>query len=273
MGANFIRFSDGQVAGRVVEEHVLAARIRGVDARRVLRGVPAVDGGVVLHAGIAAVPGGVGDLAQQVARLEGLRPGRPSFTARVLKSPSRTHGVHEVVGHAHGVVGVLEEDGRVGLGVRTAAVVAVLDQRPGLGFFLLLALDEVDDVRMVDVEDDHLGGAARLAAGLDDAGEGVEALHEAERAAGGAAAGERSRWRSAAATGCVPVPEPHLNSMPSVLASVRMESSESCTELMKQAEHCGLRVADGAEFDFCCDCGSSASSARRSWARCGRSPR
>src|SRR5664279_4543182 len=39
----------------------------------------------------------------------------------------------------------------------------------------------------------------------------------------------------------VPVPEPHLNSMPSVLASVRMLSSESCTELMKHAEHCGLR--------------------------------
>src|SRR6185437_10500659 len=39
----------------------------------------------------------------------------------------------------------------------------------------------------------------------------------------------------------VPVPDPHLKSMPSVLASVRMESSESLTELMKQAEHCGLR--------------------------------
>src|SRR2546423_1130224 len=38
----------------------------------------------------------------------------------------------------------------------------------------------------------------------------------------------------------VPVPEPHLKSMPSVLARVRMESSESFTELMKQAEHCGL---------------------------------
>ncbi len=38
----------------------------------------------------------------------------------------------------------------------------------------------------------------------------------------------------------VPVPEPHLNSMPSVLASVRIESSESSTELMKQAEHCGF---------------------------------
>src|SRR6476469_10144075 len=37
----------------------------------------------------------------------------------------------------------------------------------------------------------------------------------------------------------VPVPDPHLKSMPSVLARVRIESRESCTELMKQAEHCG----------------------------------
>src|SRR6202162_1263251 len=37
----------------------------------------------------------------------------------------------------------------------------------------------------------------------------------------------------------VPVPDPHLKSMPSVLARVRIESSESFTELMKQAEHCG----------------------------------
>src|SRR6185436_989223 len=37
----------------------------------------------------------------------------------------------------------------------------------------------------------------------------------------------------------VPVPEPNLNSIPSVLASVRIESIVSLTELMKQAEHCG----------------------------------
>src|SRR5581483_287058 len=37
----------------------------------------------------------------------------------------------------------------------------------------------------------------------------------------------------------VPVPEPHLNSMPSVFARSRMDSSESFTELMKHAEHCG----------------------------------
>src|SRR4029077_18304897 len=38
----------------------------------------------------------------------------------------------------------------------------------------------------------------------------------------------------------VPVPLPHLNNMPSVLARVRIESRESLTELMKQAEHWGL---------------------------------
>src|SRR5229473_3566360 len=38
----------------------------------------------------------------------------------------------------------------------------------------------------------------------------------------------------------VPVPLPHLKSMPSVFARVRMESNESFTELMKQAEHWGV---------------------------------
>ena len=70
----------------------------------------------------------------------------------------------------------------------------------------------------------------------------------------------------------VPVPDPHLKSMPSVLARVRMESSESWTELMKQAEHCGVlypvrRTRRAGPAD------SSASSARRSWARCDRSRR
>src|SRR5512142_2511939 len=37
-----------------------------------------------------------------------------------------------------------------------------------------------------------------------------------------------------------PVPEPYLKSIPSVFASVRIESIESFTELMKQAEHCGF---------------------------------
>src|SRR5215469_12303747 len=38
----------------------------------------------------------------------------------------------------------------------------------------------------------------------------------------------------------LPVPEPHLKSMPSVLARSRIEVIVSSTELMKHAEHCGF---------------------------------
>src|SRR4030081_792789 len=37
----------------------------------------------------------------------------------------------------------------------------------------------------------------------------------------------------------VPVSDPNLNNMPSVRASVKIESIVSWTELMKHAEHCG----------------------------------
>ena len=61
-----------QVAGRIVQEHVFRARVRSVDARRVLARVPAVHRGVELHAGIAALVRGFGDLPHQVARLVAL---------------------------------------------------------------------------------------------------------------------------------------------------------------------------------------------------------
>ena len=37
-----------------------------------------------------------------------------------------------------------------------------------------------------------------------------------------------------------PAPEPYLKSMPSVTARLRMLLKSSLTELIKQAEHCGL---------------------------------
>ncbi len=178
-----------KVAGRVVEEHVLGAGIGRVDAAGVLAGVPAIDGGVVLHAGVAAEPGGFGDLVHDVAGAV-LLDGRAGLDGAGGEGGVGLDRGHELVGDADGVVGVLEEDGAVGFGVRTGAVIAGGHERVGLGLFLLLALDKVDDVGMIDVKDDHLGGTAGLAAGLDDAGEGVEAAHEGERARSGASARE-----------------------------------------------------------------------------------
>src|SRR5205823_11176443 len=74
-----------------------------------------------------------------------------------------------------------------------------LDQCPGLALLLDLAVDELDDVRMVGIEDHHLGRPASLAAGLDHAGEGVKALHKGDRAGCRAAAREEltrgTKWR------------------------------------------------------------------------------
>ena len=52
------------------------------------------------------------------------------------------HRLHEFVGGAHGVVGVLEEDRAVRFAVERG-IVARIDQRVGLLLFLRLAPDEL----------------------------------------------------------------------------------------------------------------------------------
>jgi hypothetical protein len=98
-----------QVARRIVQEHVFRARIRSIDARRVFRGMPAVDGRVVLHARIAAVPRGIRNLVKQIARahLFGRLPVR-----HVARPPVAVffRRAHEVVCHAHRMIRVLEEN-------------------------------------------------------------------------------------------------------------------------------------------------------------------
>src|SRR5439155_9601896 len=69
-------------------------------------------------------------------------------------------------------------------------VVAGLLEYARLLLFARLAPDELLDVRVVDVEDDHLRGAPRLAAGLDRAGGGVGAAHEGHGPGRVAALGE-----------------------------------------------------------------------------------
>ena len=102
-----------QIARRVVEEHVLRARVRGVDASQFRAGVPVVDRRVVLHAGIRGVPGRFGDAVPQRPRAH-----RPGDLARgavgELPLPVGLDGLQERVGDAHRVVGVLARDREVG---------------------------------------------------------------------------------------------------------------------------------------------------------------
>ena len=175
-----------QVARRVVEEHVLAARIAGVDRPAVRAGVPAVDGRVELHAGVAAEPRPLGNLPNEVPGVVrgtivpgiGHPAGRPLAIA--------VDGVHEVVTEPNREVGVLEHDRAVRFAIEVGFVLARSDQCAGLLLFLRLALDELQHVGMPVLQALHLGGPAGLAPRLHHRGDLVVDPHERQRSRRGA---------------------------------------------------------------------------------------
>ena len=99
------------------------------------------------------------------------------------------HRPDELVADPHRVVGVLAGDGLVGLAVEVGGV-AGGDEGPDLLLLALLPVDELLDVGMVDVEDDHLGGPPGGASRLDGAGRPVADLQEGHHPGGAAPAGE-----------------------------------------------------------------------------------
>ncbi len=105
-----------QVAGGVVQEHVLGARIARVDGAARRAGVPLVDGGIELNAGVGAGPGGGVDLLPEFAGLQ--RPRNAAIrAAHQVPGAVLLQGLHEFVGHAHGVVGVHAPHGVIALAI------------------------------------------------------------------------------------------------------------------------------------------------------------
>ena len=131
----------GEIAGRVVEEHVFGARIGRADRPRLGAGVPVVDGGVILQARIGGGPGGVADLLPQVARLHGLRDFAVE-AAREIPLAVVLDRVQEGVGQAHRIVRVLARDGEIGLRLPVGVVGVEFERRIALAGELDDALDD-----------------------------------------------------------------------------------------------------------------------------------
>ena len=152
---------------------------------RVRQRVPGVDRRVVLDARVGALPRRLRDLVQQLRAPSRLDDGAVGARGEVPVA-ARLGRLHERVGHAHRVVRVLVLDrGPVGRVERHVVAGRLEDAR--LLLLVRLAPDELLDVGVVDVEDDHLRRAPRLAARLDRAGGRVGAAHERDRAGGVAA--------------------------------------------------------------------------------------
>ena len=122
----------GQVAGRVIQEHVFGAGVAGVDGAVFGAGVPVVDGGVELDARIRAGPGGAVHLRPEVLGAELLR-GLAVDAALQLPVAVHFQGAHEGIGHAHRVVGVHAAHSVVGLAVPGGVVALQVAGEVALG--------------------------------------------------------------------------------------------------------------------------------------------
>ena len=183
---NFMRFSDARLQAESSTCMYSGTRIARVDPPAVRARVPVVDDRVVLDARVGAAPGGFRDLAHELARRDGLTHRTARDPRGRLPDGVVLDGLHECVVDANRVVRVLVLDREEAVAVDRHVEPGVA-QRGGLVLLLGLAPDELADVRVVDVEHDHLRCAARLAARLDRAGPRVGAAHEGDRAGGRAA--------------------------------------------------------------------------------------
>ena len=176
----------GEVTRRVVEEDELAARVGREDPVRRLAGVPLVDRVVELQPRIGALPGRLGHLHPQLARVEAIDHLARGALGR-LPGAVLVDGRHETVLDAHRVVRVLPGDRAVRVAVEVSRI-AGGDQRLDLLLLARLPLHEVADLGMIRVDNDHLGRSPGDAARLGRARGAVEHLEEAHQPAGGAAA-------------------------------------------------------------------------------------
>ena len=96
---------------------------------------------------------------------------------------------HEFIAYTHAHIFVLIHDRAVRIAV-VAAVVALLDKRPCLLFFLLFGVDELFNVRVPIFERVHLRGSPRFAAALHHVRNLVVNFQERERSTGFAAAAQ-----------------------------------------------------------------------------------
>ncbi len=157
---------------------ILTARVTGRYATGVRRRVPTVDGGIELDAGIGTFPGSFSHLSKQVPSPDRLKNGSVGYGPQIPFIVGH-YGLHELVGNPNRVVGVLIHD-RMAVHTVETHVEASLLKSTDLSFLAGLAPDELLDVRMADVEDDHLGGPPGSTSTLDSACRGISTPHKTD---------------------------------------------------------------------------------------------
>ena len=98
--------------------------------------MPPVDRGIELHPRVTALPGRFCDFPHQITGAE------PILGLAVVHRfgppvPVLNYGLHEVVARTHRVIGVLEEDGRIGIAIERRVITG---RNQGMSFLLFTGL-------------------------------------------------------------------------------------------------------------------------------------
>ena len=171
-----------QVTCRVVQEHVFGAGVGGPDAATFGAGMPLIDGGVVLGTRVRTTPCCVRNLVPDFFGGNALHY---SFIAAGGQFPVLALGqlVKKIICHTDGIVGVLPRHSTIGFSFIVTGV-ARCNKGPHFLFLLHFPVDELHDLRMIQIETDHLGSSACGATRLDRTRRPVTYLEEAHQTAG-----------------------------------------------------------------------------------------
>ncbi len=152
-----------------------------MDRRRAGARVPIVDCRMELDTGIAAEPCRVGNLFHQIACPEFFHR-HTAFYGFGPKFFIFQNGFHEFIAHSNGVIGVLIKNRIVrASGHIEAAVIARIDERPCFFLLFRFAIDEADNIRMVNIQNYHLCRTACLPSGFNNTRKCIVSFHERDR--------------------------------------------------------------------------------------------
>src|SRR5581483_675200 len=202
-----------EVAGLVRQQGLLSAGIGGLNGANLRRGISraGVDAIEEHHARVARSPGSVDDAVEHHAGADALDNAAVARIDQVIVLTG-CQGLHERVRGA-------DRDVEVGDGA------------------VALAVDEPEDVGMIDLQDAHVG-AATSAALLDLLGRFVEDTHEADGSAGHAMSGRDHGALGRSREKAKPVPPPLLWIMAACFTESKMPSMLSGTGSTKHADSC-----------------------------------
>ena len=162
--------------------NIFTAWVAGRNGAGVRSGVPTVNGGIELQTRVGAFPSGFRHLAKELAGFNG-------FDYRAVGASGEApvavgfNGFHENIGYPHGVVGVLKLH-RMNVFAVQAHVKACGLQGFHLVFFFGFAPNELFNVGVFGIQNNHFGGPTGFASTFYGASRSIGAPHKADRSAG-----------------------------------------------------------------------------------------